>query len=239
MRIELRPSLRRPFGSATVGEFCATRPARIRLFISKTNRSKLAATCGTRSARACWSTRSSNFREWTRLCESPEMPDPRACNESVASAVLAFAGRPLGWTLFSVVFANRAYDSDPLREPFATRGIELIAPHRCNRTTPRTQDGERSDTDAAARWNALGVARQLSLIGRSLRSLDHYLRSPLSYRLLHDYLTQGFEMSCGQVQPTSDAGSGNDTAWQTARAIRRRFLLQFALAERSLFLFRG
>jgi len=63
IRIELRPSLGRPFGSATVGEFCATRPTRIRLSISKTNRSKLAATCGTRSPRACWLTRSSNFRE--------------------------------------------------------------------------------------------------------------------------------------------------------------------------------
>jgi hypothetical protein len=49
MGIEFRPSLGRPFGSATVGEFCATRPARIRLSISKTNRSKLAATCATRT----------------------------------------------------------------------------------------------------------------------------------------------------------------------------------------------
>ncbi len=39
------------------------------------------------------------------------------------------------------VIADRAYDSDPLRERLATRGIELVAPHRGNRSKPRTQDG--------------------------------------------------------------------------------------------------
>ena len=40
------------------------------------------------------------------------------------------------------------------------------------------------------------LARQLSPPGRSLRPLHHHLRSFFSYRLLHDHITQGFEMTC-------------------------------------------
>ena len=36
---------------------------------------------------------------------------------------------------------DKAYDSDPLDELLAERGIELITPHQVNRKTPQTQDG--------------------------------------------------------------------------------------------------
>ena len=36
---------------------------------------------------------------------------------------------------------DRAADSDPLRERLASRGIELICPHRRGRKRPATQDG--------------------------------------------------------------------------------------------------
>jgi transposase len=39
------------------------------------------------------------------------------------------------------VIADKAYDSDPLRERLARRGIERIAPHRSHRKKPATQDG--------------------------------------------------------------------------------------------------
>jgi transposase len=39
------------------------------------------------------------------------------------------------------VIADKAYDSDPLRERLGDRGIELIAPHRSNRKRAPTQDG--------------------------------------------------------------------------------------------------
>src|SRR5216684_3085296 len=39
------------------------------------------------------------------------------------------------------VIADKAYDSDALRERLARRGIELIVPHRSNRKKPATQDG--------------------------------------------------------------------------------------------------
>src|SRR3989440_945540 len=37
---------------------------------------------------------------------------------------------------------DRAYDSDPLDEELRRDGIEMIAPHRSNRSKPPTQDGD-------------------------------------------------------------------------------------------------
>lgn len=39
------------------------------------------------------------------------------------------------------LIGDLAYDSDPLDARFAKQGIELIAPHRENRSRPQTQDG--------------------------------------------------------------------------------------------------
>ena len=41
------------------------------------------------------------------------------------------------------LIGDRAYDSDPLDEALAERGIEMIAPHRSNRKRPKTQDGRK------------------------------------------------------------------------------------------------
>jgi Transposase DDE domain len=51
------------------------------------------------------------------------------------------------------LIGDNAYESDQLDAELAHRGIELIAPHRGNRTR-RTQDGRRSaGIDADGRWN--------------------------------------------------------------------------------------
>lgn len=39
------------------------------------------------------------------------------------------------------LIGDRAYDSDPLDQKLAAQGVELIAPHRGNRTRAATQDG--------------------------------------------------------------------------------------------------
>ena len=39
------------------------------------------------------------------------------------------------------LIGDKAYDSDPLDARLARQGIELIAPHKCNRVKPKTQDG--------------------------------------------------------------------------------------------------
>src|ERR1700730_7049353 len=41
------------------------------------------------------------------------------------------------------LIGDRAYDSDPLDEELRKEGIEMIAPHRSNRSKPPTQDRRR------------------------------------------------------------------------------------------------
>lgn len=42
------------------------------------------------------------------------------------------------------LIGDKAYDSDPLDERLHNeRNIELIAPHKCNRKKPKTQDGRK------------------------------------------------------------------------------------------------
>ena len=41
------------------------------------------------------------------------------------------------------LIGDRAYDSDPLDEELRNNGIEMIAPHRSNRSKPPTQDRRR------------------------------------------------------------------------------------------------
>ena len=41
------------------------------------------------------------------------------------------------------LIGDRAYDSDPLDAELPEQGIEMIAPHKCNRTKHKTQDGRR------------------------------------------------------------------------------------------------
>src|SRR5512132_3197564 len=39
------------------------------------------------------------------------------------------------------LIGDKAYDSDPLDEELQEQGIEMIAPHKSNRTKAKTQDG--------------------------------------------------------------------------------------------------
>ena len=71
------------------------------------------------------------------------------------------------------VIADRAYDSDPLRKRLAARGIELIAPHRWNRSKPRQQDG-RALRRYRRRWK---VERTLAWLGNFRRLVVRYDRS--------------------------------------------------------------
>ena len=42
------------------------------------------------------------------------------------------------------MIGDKAYDSDPLDEKLRREyAVELVAPHKANRTRPRTQDGRR------------------------------------------------------------------------------------------------
>ena len=76
------------------------------------------------------------------------------------------------------VIADGGYDSDPLRERLARRGIELIAPHHKNRTRPATQDG-RAFRRYRRRWI---VERTIGWLGNYRRLVVRYDRSLTIYQ---------------------------------------------------------
>jgi transposase len=76
------------------------------------------------------------------------------------------------------VIADRGYDSDPLRQRLARRGIELIVPHRKNRRKPPTQDG-RALRRYRRRWT---VERTFAWLGNFRRLVVRYDRSLTIYQ---------------------------------------------------------
>lgn len=73
---------------------------------------------------------------------------------------------------------DRGYDSDPLRERLALRGIEMICPHRKNRRKPKTQDG-RKLRRYKRRWK---VERTFAWLGNFRRLVVRYERTLRMYR---------------------------------------------------------
>jgi transposase len=68
------------------------------------------------------------------------------------------------------LIGDRAYDSDPLDACLRELGIEMIAPHRRNRTKPPTQDG-RSLRRYKRRWK---VERLFAWLGNFRRLVVRY-----------------------------------------------------------------
>ena len=75
------------------------------------------------------------------------------------------------------MIADGGYDSDPLRQRLARRGIELIAPHHRNRTRPATQDG-RAFRRYKRRWI---VERTIGWLGNYRPLVLRYDRSLTIY----------------------------------------------------------
>jgi transposase len=74
--------------------------------------------------------------------------------------------------------ADRAYDSDPLRRQLAAQHIELICPHRNNRTKKPTQDG-RKLRRYRQRWK---IERTFAWLGAFRRLVVRYERNPNLYQ---------------------------------------------------------
>ena len=76
--------------------------------------------------------------------------------------------------------ADRAYDSDPLRQQLAEQDIELISPHRRGRVRPKTQDG-RKLRRYKRRWK---VERLFAWLGNQRRLLvrwERYIENYLAF----------------------------------------------------------
>ncbi len=104
------------------------------------------------------------------------------------------AGRPR--QKLEQLIGDRGYDSDPLRNQLAGRGIEFIALHRKNEHAPPTQNGL-ALRRYKRRWI---VERTFAWFGSFRRVVWHRdcrlpFSSLLSYRLLHDRFTESFELA--------------------------------------------
>jgi transposase len=75
------------------------------------------------------------------------------------------------------LIGDRAYDADPLDAALAALGIEMIAPHRRNRTRPKTQDG-RPLRRYHRRWK---IERLFAWLGNFRRLVVRYERHALNY----------------------------------------------------------
>jgi len=75
-----------------------------------------------------------------------------------------------------------------LRTRLAQRGIELISPHRKNRTTPPTQDGR-----------ALRRYRRRWKIERLFAWLGHYRRLVIRYEYLPVMYSAFFHVACAMI----------------------------------------
>ncbi len=73
------------------------------------------------------------------------------------------------------LIGDKAYDSDKLRDTLARRGIELIAPHRENRTRPKRQDG-RALRRYKRRWKVERTFAWLSQFRRLVVRYEHHVR---------------------------------------------------------------
>jgi transposase len=78
------------------------------------------------------------------------------------------------------VIADRAYDSDPLRQRLAGAGFQLRAPHRRHRRRPATNDGRR-----------LRRYRRRYLVERTIGWL-HSFRRVMVRQEYYSYLFDGF-----------------------------------------------
>ena len=72
---------------------------------------------------------------------------------------------------------DKAADSDPLRNRLKNRGIELICPHRVNRSKPKLQDG-RKLRRYRRRWK---VERTFAWLGNFRRLVVRYEHSIMMY----------------------------------------------------------
>lgn len=72
-----------------------------------------------------------------------------------------------------MLVADKAYDSDPLRQELESIGIELVAPHRTNRTKPKTQDGCKLRR-YRRRWKIERLFAWLQNFRRCLVRYDYY-----------------------------------------------------------------
>ena len=86
------------------------------------------------------------------------------------------------------LIADKAYDSDPFRDELAEQGLELVCPHRRNRSKPRRQDGRK-----------LRRYRRRWIVERTISWLGNYRRLVVRYER-HSWIYQAFmHLACAFI----------------------------------------
>jgi transposase len=78
------------------------------------------------------------------------------------------------------LIGDRAYDSDPMDQRLAAQGIELIAPHRANRSRSPSQDG-RTLRRYRRRWKVERLFAWLQNFRRLVIRYEHRLENYLGF----------------------------------------------------------
>lgn len=78
------------------------------------------------------------------------------------------------------MIGDKAYDSDPLDAELAQLGVEMIAPHRRNRTSPKTQDG-RKLRRTKRRWKVERLFSHLQNFRRLVVRYERYAQNFLGF----------------------------------------------------------
>jgi len=86
------------------------------------------------------------------------------------------------------LIGDRAYDSDPLDQRLAGQGIALIAPHRTNRSRPKTQD-DRVLRRYRRRWK----------VERLFAWLNKYKRVMVRWDRFIDHFTAFVHLACAMI----------------------------------------
>jgi transposase len=107
---------------------------------------------------------------------------------ALAEHLLEVLPSRVGLPAVAVVVADRAYDSDPLRDALAESGYELVAPHRKNRRRPGRNDG-RTLRRYRGRW----------VVERAIGWLHNYRRLLVRHER-RSWLFQGFvQLACAFI----------------------------------------
>lgn len=103
-------------------------------------------------------------------------------------AVLAGIPRPWSAAWDVPVLADRAYDSDPLRDDLEVEGFRLITPHRKNRTKPSRNDGRR-----------MRRYKRRFVVERSLAWVQSFRRVATRYEYLCDLYDGFVALACAFI----------------------------------------
>ena len=85
------------------------------------------------------------------------------------------------------LIGDKAYDSDPLDLECLNKGVTLIAPHRRNRTRPKTQDG-RPLRRYKRRWKVERLFAWLQNYRRLITRFEYHVENFLAFLQLGAFM---------------------------------------------------